>query len=229
MNLAEDSRNRVRRLLPVVLFAFFAFPALADSTAIDLRELELKFKEANLELTRRISTLETQRNVILGLFGVTAFAVPGLYLRLLRKADELAQQRLSEIIESRPDELMKLIKEQDSERSLRSDTRVTIVSKRLDLEQVLRRHGFKNIKTEARGRLDEAFEETGAIVLDLVHGLSEEEAVSIIEEYHLEHVLAFCHDRVTLPTGKATFANSHMTLFNRLLELIKFEAAATSG
>ena len=67
------------------------------------------------------------------------------------------------------------------------------------------------------------------MVLDLVHGINEEQAADIVSRYNLDHVLAFSYERVSLPQGKATFANSHMTLFNRLQELVKFKDAAVRG
>ncbi len=229
MWITEMTIKRFRWLLPVILCSLITALAQADPKSGDLRELELKLKEVNLELAGRISALEAERNIVIGVLGFGLFALPFTYFRLLRQATRRTQQRLEEIVESRPGALIRLLEEQDADRRLRRETRVIVVSKRLELERVLRQHGFKNVRTKERDDLEEALEDSGAVVLDLVQGVDEQQATAIIQTYNLEHVLAFCHDRVTLPPGKTTFANSHMTLFNRLLELIRFMDAAATG
>jgi hypothetical protein len=106
------------------------------------------------------------------------------------------------------------------------DANVTIMSDAPDLEGVLRQHGFRSVVTIGHSKAKKNLADADAVILDLVEGLNEEQAAAIIEEQNLDHVLVFCFGRVNLPPGKATFANSHMTLYSRLQELLRFKYAA---
>ncbi len=218
----------LRWILVGLLGGVAGIAALAQPTSLEVRKLELAIKESRLELATRIAALENQRTVLFGVLGVTVLAVPLAGLRLFRRAEKMAQERLEKIIESRPKALMQLIAERDAERRLRGETRVLIVSENTELETVLRQHGFSSVVTKGREALADSLEEA-VVVFDMVSGVSQEEAAGAITTHNLDHVLAFSYGRLDLPQGKATYANSHMTLFSRLIELLKFKDAAARG
>jgi len=134
--------------------------------------------------------------------------------------------RLSSLLESRPGSLLAIVEEHDREVRLRRESRIVIVSAALDLEAVLRQHGF--LKVVSKDPVPEAatMEQAAAVVLDL-RTFSEEQAARLMREHGLEHVLAYTTGRAVLPN--ATFANSPITLFARLSELLKFQAAREGG
>ncbi len=216
-------------MVALLLGIALAAGASAAPESIEVRELRLELKETRLALESRVDGLQRDRNLLGALFGAGVVTLTLAYFRWLRKADELAKARLEKIIASRPTALMELLDEHDAEQRLRCETRVTVVSEALDLERVLRQHGFRKVVTIDGERAAAEVGETGAVVFDLVRGVDEKQATAIIEEQNLVHVLAFCFGRANLPPGKATFANSHMTLFSRLLELLKFQDAAARG
>ncbi|MCP5118520.1 MAG: hypothetical protein GY953_47515 [bacterium] len=231
--------ERAPRTWPVLLGVAAAFTVIATGVAVaaapvssptglQVRELRLEVRQAMFLLEKRIAALELARNILAGILGVGIASLPLTYLRWLRRADHLAQERLEEIIASRPKALMELLAEHDAERRLRQETVVNIVSSDLELEGVLRHHGFLKVKTLDSAAL-EALGTADAVIVDLEAGVDERRAAEIITDNNLEHVLAFCHDYANLPRGRATFANSHMTLFSRLLEMLKFKEAAARG
>ena len=232
-HLHSESRIYDRRrglwILAFFLGVMLAGGAAAAPESIEVRELRLELKETRLALEERIAALELVRNILFGLFGVGALTLPLAYMRWLRKADRLAQERMEKIIASRPKALLELVAEHDAEERLRRETRVAIVSEALDLEKVLRQHGFRSVITIDEEKAAEKLGGADAVVFDLEHGVDEQRAAAIIEAQNLDHVLAFSYGRVNLPPGKATFANSHMTLFSRLQELLKFKDAAARG
>ncbi len=216
-------------ILTLLLGVTVAAGASAAPESIEVRELRLELRETKLALESRIAAQEQVQNILLGLLGVGALALPLASIGWLRKADRLAQQRLERIIESRPRALMELVAEHDAEKRVRQESRVMIVSEATDLEGVLRQHGFEDLRTIERREVVDDLGEAGAVILDLEQGMDEKQAAAFIEEQNLDQVLVFCFGRANLPAGRATFANSHMTLFSRLHELLKFKDAAARG
>lgn len=225
----NSHRKWLASICAPLLGVALAAGSAAAPESIEVREIRLELKETKLALEERIAALELVRNILFGLFGVGALTLPLAYVRWLRKADRLAEERLERIIASRPKALVELVAEHDAEQRLRRETRVAIVSEALDLEKVLRQHGFRSVITIGGEKAASELGEADAVVFDLEQGVDERRAAAIIETQNLEHVLVFCFGRANLPPGRATFANSHMTLFSRLQELLKFKDAAARG
>lgn len=177
-------------------------------------------------LTARVRNLEQSERMVLGLLGVSVLGLPALWWRLGKRVSRLADERISSLLESRPGALLAVVEEHDSEVKLRRSSRIVIVSETLDLEAVLRQHGFLRVVSKVPGTEAGEVGEAAAVVLDL-RTLAEERAASLMREHHLEYVLAYTTGRATLPN--ATFANSPVTLFARLCELLQFQAAREKG
>lgn len=177
-------------------------------------------------LAARIEDLEQAKGMVLGLLGVSVLGLPTLWWRLGQRISRLADERIGSLLESRPRALLEVVDEHDRELRLRRSSRIVIVSETLDLEAVLRQHGFLRVVSKVPGTETDELREAAAVVLDL-RTLAEERAVSLIRQHGLEFVLAYTTGRASLPN--ATFANSPVTLFARLCELLKFQAAREKG
>jgi hypothetical protein len=220
------------RTLSVLFFLLTATNISAQepqSQPLEIRELRLEIREMKLDFEERIASFELARNAILTLLGINILSLFAAYWRWVRKADELVEKHLDRVVESRPGTLLKLIDQHDVNQRLRRETHVTIVSKTLELEGVLRQHGFKRVKSIVAEAIAEPLAGSKAVIIDLVNGVDEKQAAEIIALHGLEHVLAFCYGRANLPPGVATFANSHMTLFSRLEELLRYQDATARG
>lgn len=177
-------------------------------------------------LAARVSDLEFLRTIVLGLLGASILGLPALWWRLGKRISRVADARISSLLESRPGALLTLVEEHDREVKLRRESRIVIVSDGLDLETVLRQHGFFRVVSKPPESDLGAVGEAAAVVFDL-QTLSEEKAANLMRRHGLEHALAYTTGRANLPN--ATFANSPITLFARLCELLKFEAAREQG
>jgi hypothetical protein len=154
------------------------------------------------------------------------------WFRLARKADQLARHHMDRIVEAYPGAVERLVQEHETEARLRREARVVVVSDDLGLQGLLREHGFGNLKTIfPSAATAAALEPYAAVVLDMTAGLSQAAAGALIAEYPRDVFLAYSTGpgRLDLPPGRATFANSPMTLYARLLELLKFHAARQKG
>lgn len=177
-------------------------------------------------LAARVENLEQMKDVVLGLLGVSVLGLPALWWTLGKRFSRLADKRIGSLLESRSGALLAVVDEHDRELRLRRSSRIVIVSETLDLEAVLRQHGFLKVVSKVPGTETEELREAAAVVLDL-RTLPEERATDLIRQHGLEFVLAYTTGRAALPN--ATFANSPVTLFARLCELLKFQAAREKG
>src|SRR5215210_6177158 len=223
MKQKDSSPARVRRIIyagglaAMIALLVGGWPAMvgAEPTAADVaRDVTA--------LTARVQDLELLRTVVLGLAGASVLGLPVLWWRLGKRISCLADERISSLLESRPGALLRIVEEHDSELKLRRASRIVIVSEALDLEAVLRQHGFLKVVSKMPGAEADAVCQAAAVVLDL-RTLAEEQAQGLMRQHGLEYVLAYTTGRATLPN--ATFANSPITLFARLCELLKFQAA----
>jgi hypothetical protein len=207
-----------------LLFLTPVTTSAAPPEPTDVRELRLELKEVELELAERIGALERMNSLVFGVIGVSLVTLIFGWSRWVRKAEQAAEERLETIVASRPGAILKLIADYDAEKELRETTQVKIVSKTLEIERVLRQHGFKRIQTLAADAAA-TLEPDDAVIFDLEDGVDEPRATEILETRGLEHVLVFSYGRAKLPPGRTTFANSYVTLFSRLQELLRFKAA----
>jgi hypothetical protein len=206
-------------MMTVLLAALWPATVMAEPTTSDVaRDVA--------DLAGRVDDLELLRNVVLGLLGASALGLPALWWRLGKRISRVADEQISSLLESRPGALLTLVAEHDREVKLRRESRIVIVSDGLDLETVLRQHGFFKVVSRPPDAELGALGEAAAVVFDL-RTLAEETAASLMRQHGLDHVLAYTTGRAALP--KATFANSPITLFARLCELLKFEAAREKG
>lgn len=145
----------------LVLFLAACRPAMlaAEPTASDVaRDVAA--------LAARVNDLELLKTVVLGLLGASALALPALWWRLGKKIHRVAEARISALLESRPGALLTMVDEHDREVKLRRQSRIVIVSETLDLEAVLRQHGFLKVVSTPGGEAD-ALRDAAAVVFDL--------------------------------------------------------------
>lgn len=178
-------------------------------------------------LAARVENLEQAGGWVLALLGVSSvLGLPAFVWGLGKRISRLADERISSLLESRPGALLTIVEEHDSELKLRRSSRILIVSETLDLEKVLRQHGFLKVVSKMPGEEADEVRQAAAVVLDL-RTLAEERAADLIRQHGLEYTLAYTTGRAGL--RNATFANSPVTLFARLCELLKFQAACEKG
>lgn len=218
----------VKSVVPFTVFCCLVAVAISVAAAAQPPLQE----DAIAALEERIEALEADRDLLLAVTGTTiAGTILALivgWFRLVRKADLLARQQMERIVETYPGAVERLVQEHETEARLRREARVGLVSDRLDLQVLLRQHGFKNLITLAPAEAPATgLDPFAAVVLDLTGGLSPEAARALIDRHSRDVFLAYstAPGRLDLPPGRTTFANSPITLYARLLELLKFQAA----
>ena len=219
----------MKNLLPIALLLLVVNP-LSAAEPVDqqeLRELQWEIREAHQALDHRLDEIEREKSWIFRILGFSFLALPLAYWRYIKKAKSLADQALEEVIQERPQALRELIDERDADVALRRETQIGIVSRTLNLEGILAAHDFRKLKTldlETARATD--LQKLGAVVIDLDGGVSEDEALELIRDQRLNNALVFTTGRLEKLHGKCAFANMPVTLYGRLLELLKFLRAA---
>jgi hypothetical protein len=183
-------------------------------------------------LEERVRELESSRNLLLAVSGTTligtALAAALGWFRLLRRVERVARRHVDRLVQAYPGAVERVVQEHETETRLRREAKVAVVSEDLNLQALLRERDFKNLTTvRPEGATSETLEPYAVVVLDLTKGLTEAGARALIESHARDVFLAYstAAARVDLPPGRATFANSPITLYARLMELLKFQRA----
>jgi hypothetical protein len=188
--------------------------AAAQPVAVDTR------------LAERLGDLELKWNLLVALFGINLVGMLPWYFVLLRQTKKRIDKKLDELISEKPGKLHELIDERDDDLRLRRETPVLVVATSLGTAAILHKVGFSRVTTVSPE--DMKTRETtpdAPVIFDLDHGCSEEQAASLIETRSLESVLVYTSDRSNVRAPHVTYANSPVTLFSRLMELIRFRKA----
>jgi hypothetical protein len=215
----------------MLLAAYLLLTAQAPPSALASRELRLEIRQAEDRAGKRIEALEHrvenfERNtwIVVGLCGLSLTGLIPTYVLLLRRARRLVEERLSSLIESRPRALLTMIDEREADQRLRRDTPILVIADRFETEGFLRTSGFSKVTTrdaEVKAPIDRG----DVVVFDLDHGCSEEAAEEHIARNPPEAFLVYTSGVSNLRGKNGTYANSPVTLFSRLMELIKFKDA----
>lgn len=176
-------------------------------------------------LEERVISLEWHRNLLLGLAGGTAIGLVSSWFLLMRKAGQLGRRHMERMVERFPGAVERVVQEHETAARLRRESRVLTVADGVGLQARLREHGFlelESIEPSAVGGEDLA--SADAVVFDLTDGVSPARAAEIIQSHPRDVYLAYstARARVELPAGRTTFANSPITLYARLMELLEY-------
>jgi hypothetical protein len=218
----------------LLLAAFLLLTAQAPPSDLASRELRLEIKQAEDRvgsrvdgIQRRVEDRERKESFLLLLFGVSLVGVFPAYRLWVRKAKKLVDQKLGSLIESRPRALLALIDEREANLRRRHETPILVIAESLETEGLLRGSGFAKVTTRKPGEKGtESQIASGAIVVfNLEDGCSEETAADLITRNSLEYFLLYTLGRSSIRGKSATFANSPVTLFARLMELIEYKDA----
>jgi hypothetical protein len=214
--------------------AFLLLTAQAPPADLASRELRLEIKQAEDragkradELARRLEDLEFKADLILLLFGVSVAGIVPAYWLLIRRTKELVEERIGSLIESRPRALLALIDERDANLRLRRETPILVIADKLETEGLLRGSGFAKVKTRPPSANGAAtpIDPGAVVVFNLDDGCSEQTASDLIIRNSLDCYLVYTSGRSNLRGSNVTFANSPVTLFSRLMELIEYKDA----
>lgn len=209
--------------LLVVLAASVA-PVMGQS-AIPIEQLRSEIKQTEDRLSDRIEKLESVKTWLLGSFVFSLAVIGGLYWRAVHYADRRAREEIDKIAQGRGDVLNKLIDDREKGRRLRAETEILVVADAGETGGLLQRLGFKRVVTtspdEARTR---RIEPNHVVVFDVEHGCSDEAGKEIVQSKSLDFVLAYKRGNSSITSTYGTFANSPVTLFTRLTELLDFRA-----
>lgn len=198
--------------------------AAAQPAPVDLHE-EVR-REVELQFGDRLRTIEIAMTAAAVLFGLTFVGIVPSYFTLLRRAHKMVEEKLASVVKSRPATLIELIDERDADQRLRHESAVLVVASELATEGILRQTGFSDVTTlPPDSEAARAMPRHALVVFDLDRGCTEETAASLIERNSLESVLVYTAGRSELRGPRLTFANSPVTLFSRLMELIRFRKA----
>lgn len=206
---------------PLLLCASLAAaqPAPPDLPEQVRREVEDQFGD-------RLRDLELKANLAVILLGINLFGIIPAYLFLLKRARTIAEEKIASEVDGQIKTLMDMLDERDEELLLRSNTPVIVIANQRQTAASLRHAGFSKVTTlEPEKAASETIPPDSLVVFDLDHGCPEETASSLIVNNSLESVLVYTAGRSELRGPQVTFANSPVTLFSRLMELIRFRKA----
>lgn len=221
-------------ILALLLSPPVLLQAQAPPQELAARELRLEIREAEERVGERIDGLETRVEeaetwfkTLATLLGVSALGLVAAYLRWLRKAGQLMDERLAALVESRPRALMALIDERDAALRQRSEAPILVIAERFETQGILLGSGFRKVTTRSTSAPDLVAELAKApvVVFALDDGCDEDSAQGLITRHGIEFFLAYKAGRSQLQGRHATYANSPVTLFARLSELIAYRAA----
>lgn len=214
----------------MLLSVLLPLTAQVQSSDLTSRELRLEIKQAEDrvgdsidELEHRVENLELLRLLL----GISVAGIIPAYWLLVRKTKKLVEEKIGSLIESHPRALLALIDERDADLRRRRETAILVVAETLETEGLLRGSGFSRVTTRkptadsATARIDGA----SVVVFDLDSGCTEESASELIAGNNLEFFLVYTSGRSNLRGKSCTFANSPVTLFSRLTELIEYRYA----
>lgn len=223
----------MKRRFWMALPSYFLLAA-APPPDLDVREIRVEIREAEQragrkvdELERRVETIVSVATMIAIPLGLTVVGLIPAYLRLLRYTNKRVEERLDALIESRPRALLALIDERDGDHRRRRETPILVLADRLETEGLLRQSGFATVTTRspATDRAAARIDRNSVVVLDLDGGCSEEVASGLISIHREEFFLVYTGGRSDLRGENVTFANSPVTLFSRLKELVDYKDA----
>jgi hypothetical protein len=160
-----------------------------------------------------------------GGFLLALLTLVGLWWHLLRKARRYAEERVARLVEGYPGKVEQLIEHHETEGRLRRESRIAVVGQGLATQGLLKQLGFREVKTVPPVTAHhDALDGYKAVVLDLQDGVPVATAAALIDASPRDAFLVYStgSGRVDLPPGRATFANSPITLYARLLELLRF-------
>jgi hypothetical protein len=199
--------------------------SLAAAQPADLSEQIHRVVED--QVGERLRDLELKANLAVVLLGINLFGIIPAYLFLLKRARTIAEEKVAAAVDGQIRTLMDLLDERDEELSLRSTTPVLVIADRRQTATALREAGFLQATTlEPEKAGAETIAADRLVVFDLDHGCSEAMATALIERNSLQSVLVYTSaGRSELRGPQLTFANSPVTLFSRLMELIRFRKA----
>lgn len=205
-------------------FLLCASLTAAQSAPADLHE-EVR-REVEAQVDDRLRKIEITATAAATLFGVTLLGIVPSYFALLRRARIIAEEKIAAAVDGQIKTLMDMLDERDEELSLRGDTPVLVIADQRQTAGFLRQAGFAKVTTmEPDKAASETISRDLLVVFDLDHGCPEATASSLIERNSLESVLVYTAGRSEIRGPQVTFANSPVTLFSRLLELIRFRKA----
>jgi len=212
----------IRRALPLLLLC--ATAAAAQPGAAPVHE-EVR-RQVEIQFGDRLRDLEIKSTVAITLLGINLFGIVPAYLYLLHRARKIAEKEIAKAAHSRHLDLAMMLDERDDDRRLRRETSILVIAARAGTEGILRQTGFADVLTILPETLEaRKIEPASIVVFDLDNGCSEELAASLIETRALESVLVYTSKRSNLSAPGLTYANSAVTLFSRLMELIRFRKA----
>lgn len=178
----------------------------------------------------RLRELDFKWNLLIALFGVNVIGMLPWYFALLYRAKKMMDRKLDSLVHERPGKLHELIDERDADLRLRRETPILVVAESLGTAAILHKVGFSKVTTVSPEEMNaQKIAPNAPVVFDLDNGCSEDLAASLIETRSLENVLVYTSGRSDIRAPHVTYANSPVTLFSRLMELIRFQKALGNG
>lgn len=225
--------------IKLIAAAFLALALVSPAAAqqiVEARELKLEIKEAENRLGERLDKLADRVEELesarrwwtllavegLGLLGLNLIVVLIAYYKACRFAKKEADRRLREIISGRSQVMSDLIDQHDLETRLRESAQILIVSDSRRLQGFLEDAKFEKVRTISR---DEAMkteiDRSATVVIDREGGCSEENGKELVAKNRLEYLLVYVDGRSDIETRYVNRANSLVTLYARLMELLR--------
>ena len=182
------------------------------------------------QVADRVRDLELKWDLLVALFGINLVGMLPWYFALLYQAKKMIDRKLDSLIREKPGKLHELIDERDADLRLRRETPILVVAASLGTAAILHKVGFSQVTTVSPEDMKvQEIAPNAPVVFDLDNGCPEELASSLIQTRSLENVLVYTSGRSNLRAPHVTYANSPVTLFSRLMELIRFQKALGRG
>jgi len=211
-------------MISLIAVAATAQPTVINTSASAPSSLQYE------QLDERIDRIELVGWIVVVFLGLGLSGTVTLYLSLKTWAKKYTRKALRKELHRDSKVIAQLIDERSGDNRIKRETRIAVISGNRQLASVLQDHGFRKLQrldpTEVTNHNLDTF---GAIVFDLDGALTHQEAADLLEVQGIENALGYSpvHNPKSPLAGRCTFANSHITLYWRLLELFKYWEAAT--
>lgn len=190
-------------------------------------EYNKSIKEIDEDVSEKTSTLIWT----FGSFAVLALAALGInalnYWKINEKINKKVNEKIEEITERKREDIISVVKDEEYERRLKQIKKILVISSSSEAQDQVKhtfdRFDFKNVKFRIKDNF-QTIPENDIIVFNNLNGELEQEYIDdIVEQIGDEDKCYIGYTTANLARHEQfNFANSRFTLYNNLLNTLKF-------
>lgn len=203
------------------------------------KDLENKFSEYKIETDKHLAWLKTITYIVgLGTLGILAFILNYLRKYTVRKAEETVDTRIAGIVEQNRGKIIALIKSQDIEETVKKKSKILVITKteaeKAYLADFFEKTGIENVTYETSDVYVQPNKDIDLILFD-DHLSKANNRHLLFNEYIRKSTnpndlyVFFGKKFNTDNREKVNYANSKFTLYDRIINSLKYKAISQNN